>query len=95
VRGLAHRDAADGALAAGPADAIGRVARPQWGRGLATEIARAMIEYGFETLGLGVISASTDTPNAASVRVLEKCGFTFDRRAAVGGLETLFYEMRR
>lgn len=70
------------------------VARPHWRRGLATEIARALIVYGGQTLGLRTIRASTDPPNVGSVRVLEKLGFAFERRATVGALDTLFYELR-
>jgi RimJ/RimL family protein N-acetyltransferase len=46
-----------------------------WGRGLATEIARASLAYGFAELGLQWIHAFVFEGNAASVRVLEKCGF--------------------
>jgi RimJ/RimL family protein N-acetyltransferase len=45
-----------------------------WGRGLATEGARAMIRSGFEDLGLDRIVATTMTDNTSSWRVLEKCG---------------------
>jgi len=40
-----------------------------------------------------VIRASTDAPNVGSTHVLEKLGFTL-RRAPVGALDTLFYELR-
>ena len=67
----------------------------QWGKGLATEAARAMIRYGFEELGLARIQASTDAPNRASVRVMEKCGMAFDRREASNGLDTVYYALPR
>jgi RimJ/RimL family protein N-acetyltransferase len=44
------------------------------------------------SLGMPVVKASTDGANTASIRVLEKLGFTFVRRATVAGLDTLFYE---
>jgi RimJ/RimL family protein N-acetyltransferase len=50
------------------------VARTCWGRGVATEAARAMMEYGFEGLGLAKVWARADPRNTASVRVLEKIG---------------------
>jgi RimJ/RimL family protein N-acetyltransferase len=50
------------------------VARPVWGRGVATEAARAMMGYGFEGLGLAKVWARADPRNSASVRVLEKLG---------------------
>lgn len=67
--------------------------RSRWGHGLATEISRAVIDYGVSTLAFDSIRASTDAPNAASVRVLEKLGFGFQRRAAVGGIDTLFFQL--
>ncbi|MCR4722499.1 MAG: GNAT family N-acetyltransferase [Eubacteriales bacterium] len=46
-----------------------------WGMGLMTEAAKAVIDYGFETVGLRCISAAHFPGNDASRRVLEKCGF--------------------
>lgn len=45
-----------------------------WGKGLATEAARAMLNYGFDTVGFTQIIAATDPPNQASVRVMERLG---------------------
>ncbi len=45
-----------------------------WGKGFGTEIARRLIEYGFEDLGLPEIFATVDDENLASHRVLEKSG---------------------
>jgi [ribosomal protein S5]-alanine N-acetyltransferase len=50
------------------------VGRPYWGRGYATEAARAVVQYGFEELRLGRIYATAMTRNPASIRVLEKIG---------------------
>ena len=44
------------------------------GRGLATELARAVIDVAFGDLGFTEVRASTDEPNLASVRVLERLG---------------------
>ena len=67
------------------------VAAGYWRQGYATELAQALIDYGFTDLGLDEIRASTDAGNTASVRVLEKLGFTYKRRTVVAGLDTLFY----
>ena len=48
---------------------------PYWGRGLATDLANALVKYGFETLGLTEICACTDPGNEASQKVLLKAGF--------------------
>jgi RimJ/RimL family protein N-acetyltransferase len=53
--------------------------RDEWGRGFATELARKLIEYGFEELNLSQIFGTVDDDNAASIRVLEKAGMTFAR----------------
>lgn len=68
------------------------LAEPHWGRGLATEMAAAMLRHGFDTLGFTRTAGSTDAANVASARVMEKAGMRFVRRATVGGLETVFYE---
>jgi [ribosomal protein S5]-alanine N-acetyltransferase len=69
------------------------VAEEHWGRGLAGEMAAAMIALGFERFGFDRIQGSTDAPNAASVRVMEKLGMRFLRRANSGGLDTIYYEI--
>lgn len=48
-----------------------------WGRGLATEAARAMLHYGFRTIGFTEIIAATDVPNQASMRVMERVGMGY------------------
>lgn len=47
-----------------------------WGHGYATEAARAVLRWAFDTLDLNRVQAETDTRNLASARVLEKLGFT-------------------
>jgi RimJ/RimL family protein N-acetyltransferase len=49
---------------------------PFWGHGYATEAARAMLDYGFRTLGLHRIYASYVSENVASGVVLRKIGMT-------------------
>jgi RimJ/RimL family protein N-acetyltransferase len=48
-----------------------------WGRGLATEGGRAAVRYGFEVVGLARIMSATMAANAASRRVMDKCGLRF------------------
>jgi len=50
------------------------LARAAWGRGYATEAATAILEWGFEALGLERVVAVADPANAASRRVLAKAG---------------------
>lgn len=45
-----------------------------WGQGYATELAQALLAYGFDKLGLHRIYATCDIDNMASAHVLEKIG---------------------
>jgi ribosomal-protein-alanine N-acetyltransferase len=47
-----------------------------WGKGYATEAAKAVVRFGFEQLQLHRIEAGVATENRASIRVLEKLGMT-------------------
>lgn len=48
-----------------------------WGKGLGTELAKALVKIGFEVLGLTQIFATVDPTHAASQRVLTRAGFLF------------------
>jgi ribosomal-protein-alanine N-acetyltransferase len=67
----------------------------QWGKGFAPEAATAMLRLGFEELGFYEVIASTDAPNTASVRVMEKLGMSFLKRQNSEGLDTIYYSMKR
>jgi RimJ/RimL family protein N-acetyltransferase len=71
------------------------VAQPLWGRGYAVEASRAVLDYCYTSLSIPSVRASTDAANTASVRVLEKLGFTPLRRGMAGGLNTVFFERGR
>ena len=55
-----------------------RLARNTWGQGFATEGARAMAAYAFNTLKLESIVSFTAEQNLRSRRVMERLGMTFD-----------------
>jgi len=62
-----------------PAVEIGwRLARPLWGRGLATEGARLALAYAFGTLGLDEVVSFTVVANEPSRRVMERLGMRHD-----------------
>jgi RimJ/RimL family protein N-acetyltransferase len=67
-----------------------------WGRGYATEIARASVEAGFAELRAESIVAFTLPGNTASRRVMEKAGFGYERDFdhAPWGMHVL-YRIRR
>ncbi|HLF08482.1 MAG TPA: GNAT family protein [Dehalococcoidia bacterium] len=50
------------------------IGRDYWGKGIAPEAARALIDWGFETFKLAKIWASTDARHERSWRVMEKLG---------------------
>jgi ribosomal-protein-alanine N-acetyltransferase len=51
-----------------------RLAAEHWGRGYATEAARAVLAFGFASLGLREIVSFTVPANSRSRRVMEKIG---------------------
>ena len=55
-----------------------RLAADYWGRGLATEGARAVVKYAFEELALDALVSFTVPKNIRSRRVMEKIGMTHD-----------------
>ncbi|HLA55277.1 MAG TPA: GNAT family N-acetyltransferase [Flavobacterium sp.] len=54
-----------------------RFIQRHWGKGYGTESAKAFIDFGFNEMKLGKISAYVDVNNIASQKILEKCGFKF------------------
>jgi RimJ/RimL family protein N-acetyltransferase len=56
-----------------------RLHRDAWGRGFASEGSRALIDMGFERLGVERVHASTMAVNVGSRRVMEKVGMRFLR----------------
>lgn len=67
----------------------------RWGEGFATEVALAMLRYGFEEAGLDRILGIADRENAASRRVLQKIGMTFEEHVVHEGREETRYSIRR
>jgi len=55
------------------------------GQGIAEEVCRALLQYGFSALGFKRVRADARADNAASIRLLEKLGF---RRAGIAGTGT-------
>jgi RimJ/RimL family protein N-acetyltransferase len=52
------------------------LAEPLWGRGIVTNAVRALVPLAFERMDIVRIQAGIFSNNTASIRVLERCGFT-------------------
>jgi len=72
-----------------------RIARPYWGQGYATEAARLSIDLAFSEYGLESVVARAMPRNAASHRVIEKCGFLASGRRVDDDGEWLTWILRR
>ncbi len=64
-----------------------------WGRGIATEVARAIIDAAFEDLDIDHLVAFTLPTNHASRKVLHKCGFTREGDIEWAGLRHLLFRL--
>ena len=53
--------------------------RAYWGKGYATEAAKALIRWAYEALGAREFVAAHATANTASGNVLRKCGYQLER----------------
>jgi RimJ/RimL family protein N-acetyltransferase len=62
-----------------------RLDRAAWGRGYATEAARAVRDYAFQTLNIARLIALIDPANTASVRVAEKIGMRYEQDVLLPG----------
>jgi [ribosomal protein S5]-alanine N-acetyltransferase len=69
------------------------LAKAYWGKGLATEIAKASIKYGFEVLQLKKIVAVADTENIASRRVMEKVGMKYQHNFNYRDRDRVYYSI--
>jgi RimJ/RimL family protein N-acetyltransferase len=69
--------------------------RPYWGRGYATESARASLQFGFENFDFDHTIALVHPENLGSQRVLEKCGMAYVENKVLWGLEMMRYRFER
>jgi RimJ/RimL family protein N-acetyltransferase len=65
--------------------------RAHWGRGLATELAYALVAHGLRGRGAARVCATVDPENGPSVRVLEKIGMSYVEEFEDEGGRTLVY----
>jgi len=68
-----------------------RLAKDQWGRGLATEAARVALQHAVEHAHLSCVIAIAMPENRASLRVMEKLGMNFERATQKDGFSVVVY----
>ena len=69
--------------------------KPYWGRGLATELARACLRHGFEKYGFDHIVAIAKPGNAASLRVMQKVGMHYEMHTTYYNIDVVQYTIAR
>ena len=71
------------------------LAKEYWGQGLATEAAQAILQYGFEQVGLSRLICVINPGNQASSKVALKIGMTLEIDGDVNGEPTLLYSINK
>jgi RimJ/RimL family protein N-acetyltransferase len=71
------------------------LARSHWGRGLATEGARAALDYAFSRLRQTHVISLIRPENNRSIRVAEKLGERYEGTVEVSGIELRIYGIGR
>ena len=97
------RDKVDGAFVGfgglrslfGTPEVVYHLAKDHWGKGLATELARAALRFGFEDRGFDHIVAIAKPANVASIRVMAKLGMQFEKHACYYEIDVAQYGISR
>ena len=71
------------------------LSRDLWGQGLATEAARAALQFAWETAGLSRVVAVAIAENQASRRIMEKLGMRYERDTVHRGFPVVLYSVER
>ena len=79
----------------GEPELIYSLATACFGRGLATEAARAVIADAFGRLGFARVVARTDPPNQASLAVMKRLGMRYAGKAVEDGRPTVSHTLAR
>jgi RimJ/RimL family protein N-acetyltransferase len=69
--------------------------RPYWGRGYATEAARAALDVAFSALGQNHVISMIHPENSPSIRVAQRLRMRLEGRTEFLGLSVLVYGIRR
>lgn len=77
------------------ADLSYRFLRKHWGKGYATEAAKASLDHGFQVMGYPEICSYPHKPNVASQSVLEKLGMKRKNEFVMDGKTMVWFEKNR
>jgi RimJ/RimL family protein N-acetyltransferase len=79
----------------GTPEVVYHFAKAHWGKGLATELARAALRFGFEDRQFERIVAIAKPKNAASIHVMEKLGMHYEKLATYYDIDVIQYAINR
>ena len=79
----------------GTPEVVYHLAKAHWHKGLATELGRASLRFGFEDRGFDRIVAIAKPANAASIQVMEKLGMQFEKHATYYDIDVVQYAISR
>jgi len=79
----------------GTPEVVYHLAPAHWGKGLATELGRASLRFGFEDRQFDRIVAIAKPLNSASVHVMEKLGMHFEKDARYYDIDVVEYAINR
>lgn len=77
----------------GQPEVVYHLAKAHWGKGFATELARASLRFGFAERGFARVVAIARPANAASIHVMEKIGMRFEKQTSYYDIEVVQYEI--
>jgi ribosomal-protein-alanine N-acetyltransferase len=72
-----------------------RIIKKYWGQGIATETARAVLDYGFKNLNVDKIYSIVHSENEGSKNVLHKLGFVYQESFDFDNEETYWLKLDR
>jgi ribosomal-protein-alanine N-acetyltransferase len=75
----------------GTPEVVYHFAKRHWGKGFATETARASLNFGFNERDFKRVVAIAQPENTASIHVMEKLGMRFEERTSYYGIEVVRY----
>jgi len=77
----------------GTPEVVYHFAQRHWGKGFATEMARACLQFGFNVKGFERIIAIAKPENSASIHVMKKLGMHFEKQTSYYGIEVVEYSI--